>query len=274
MEEGMFGKHRPFLLASSDGCSVFQFRTDEGDGTMTCYEVIPGAMLSFNDFHMPYFQSEYVPGKKIFAIDHCREGRMEYLAAENAYAYIKAGDMKLDGRKKHTGRFVFPSSHYHGVTVAFDVEAAHRALKEEMKDFTVDLPALYEKFCKGDYPRVIQEAEKQPYYYKTQVEKVKAIGALLGQELSENYTQEELSQKFDLPLTTMKNCFKSVFGKTIGAFQSECRMNYAAELLRSNKELGVLEIAGRVGYDSGGKFAIAFRKVMGMSPTEYRNAIR
>lgn len=103
---------------------------------------------------------------------------------------------------------------------------------------------------------------------------MKAIGALLGQELSENYTQEELSQKFDLPLTTMKNCFKSVFGKTIGAFQSECRMNYAAELLRSNKELGVLEIAGRVGYDSGGKFAIAFRKVMGMSPTEYRNAIR
>lgn len=185
-----------------------------------------------------------------------------------------------------------------------------------MKDFPVDLPALYEKFCKGDYPRVIHEAEgmerifgalyqvpekiripyfkvkimelllyldalevpkeagKQPYYYKTQVEKVKAIGALLGQELSENYTQEELSQKFDLPLTTMKNCFKSVFGKTIGAFQSECRMNYAAELLRSNKELGVLEIAGRVGYDSGGKFAIAFRKVMGMSPTEYRNAIR
>lgn len=129
MEEGMFGKHRPFLLASSDGCSVFQFRTDEGDGTMTCYEVFPGAMLSFNDFHMPYFQSEYVPGKKIFAIDHCREGRMEYLAAENAYAYIKAGDMKLDGRKKHTGRFVFPSSHYHGVTVAFDVEAAYRALK-------------------------------------------------------------------------------------------------------------------------------------------------
>lgn len=120
----MFGKHRPFLLASSDGCSVFQFRTDEGDGTMTCYEVFPGAMLSFNDFHMPYFQSEYVPGKKIFAIDHCREGRMEYLAAENAYAYIKAGDMKLDGRKKHTGRFVFPSSHYHGVTVAFDVEGA------------------------------------------------------------------------------------------------------------------------------------------------------
>ena len=99
MEEGMFGKHRPFLLASSDGCSVFQFRTDEGDGTMTCYEVFPGAMLSFNDFHMPYFQSEYVPGKKIFAIDHCREGRMEYLAAENAYAYIKAGYMKLDGRK-------------------------------------------------------------------------------------------------------------------------------------------------------------------------------
>ena len=36
----------------------------------------------------------------------------------------------------------------------------------------------------------------------------------------------------------------------------------------------VAEIAGMVGYDSASKFAIAFRKIMGMSPLEYRNAIR
>ena len=51
-------------------------------------------------------------------------------------------------------------------------------------------------------------------------------------------------------------------------------MNRAAELLRADREKSVAEIAGLVGYDSASKFAIAFRKIMGMSPVEYRSAIR
>lgn len=31
----------------------------------------------------------------------------------------------------------------------------------------------------------------------------------------------------------------------------------------------ITELAGSVGYDSPSKFAITFRRVMGMSPTEY-----
>lgn len=48
-------------------------------------------------------------------------------------------------------------------------------------------------------------------------------------------------------------------------------MNQAAVLLKTNRNMSVAEIAGRVGYDSPSKFAIAFRKLMGMSPVEYRN---
>ena len=73
---------RTLLLAESDGCSVYQFRNETGDGTMSWYEIFPGAMLSFNDFHMKYFHSEFVPDRRVFVIDHCREGRMEYQAAE------------------------------------------------------------------------------------------------------------------------------------------------------------------------------------------------
>ena len=51
----------------------------------------------------------------------------------------------------------------------------------------------------------------------------------------------------------------------------EFSMNYAAEVLLANREISIAELAGEVGYDSPSKFAIAFRKVMGMSPTEYRS---
>lgn len=304
------------LLAHSDGCSVYQFRNETGDGTMTCYEIFPGAMLSFNDFHMEYFDSEYVPGRNMLAIDHCREGKMEYLADENAYAYIGAGDIKFDRRLTHTGRFTFPSSHFHGLTLGFDMELAGQALPQEMKDFPVDLQKIQEKYCKGKYPYVINQIpvtknvfaalyqvpekiripyfrikvmelllcldalelpetpKEPPYYYKTQVEKVKAVQKFLMEHMAENYTQEELSEKFEIPLTAMKSCFKSVYGTTIGAWLTDYRMNRAAEFLRAEKQKSVAEIAGMVGYDSASKFAMTFRKIMGMSPMEYRGVIR
>lgn len=316
MDEKLLKGHNILLLAQSDGCSVLQFRNKTGEGTMTCYDIFPGAMLSFNDFHMAYFDSEYSPSKEILAIDHCREGRMEYIASENAYAYMESGDMKIDHRRSHIGRFVFPANHFHGLTIVFDMKTACESLKSEIKDFPVDLRILQEKYCGGTYPKLIPGIditenifkefyqvpkkiripyfkvkimelllcldaielpagrEEQPYYYKTQIEKVKAIQAFILEHFAENFTQRELSCMFDIPFSGMKNCFKSIYGDSIGVWLSKYRMNQAAELLLKNRDMNVSEVAGSVGYDSPGKFAITFRKIMGMSPREYRNAIR
>ena len=115
--------------------------------------------------------------------------------------------------------------------------------------------------------------EERPYFYKGQVEKIKAIQALLTQDLTKNYTLEELSVRFDIALTPMKNCFKSVYGSPIFTYMRNYRMNYAASLLKSDKSLKVAEIAGLVGYDSPSKFASAFHQTMGKTPLEYRKSI-
>ena len=115
--------------------------------------------------------------------------------------------------------------------------------------------------------------EERPYFYKGQIEKIKAIQALLTQDLTQNYTLEELSERFDIALTPMKNCFKSVYGSPIFTYMRNYRMNYAASLLRSDKTLKVAEIAGLVGYDSPSKFASAFHQTMGKTPLEYRKSI-
>lgn len=111
---------------------------------------------------------------------------------------------------------------------------------------------------------------ERPYFYKTQVEKIKAMHKLMTENPGERLTLEHLSDRFDIPLTTMKNCFKSVYGNSIFAYMRIYRMNYAANLLRTKKELSVAEIAGMVGYDSPGKFSTAFKDVLGSSPLEYR----
>ena len=49
-------------------------------------------------------------------------------------------------------------------------------------------------------------------------------------------------------------------------------MERAAELLRST-DLSILEIAGRVGYDSQSKFTAAFKSAYQVLPKEYRKAV-
>lgn len=313
MENFVLGSDYSIRLAESDGCSVYQFRNETGEGTITLYEVFPGVTLAYNDFHMQYYHSEFKPNCHMFCVDHCREGRLEYPAAQDAFSYVEAGDLKLDRRLSHTGQFEMPLSHYHGAMVAFDMDSACRNLSLEVKDFPVDLWALQKKFCSDIYPTVIHgtnsiehifselyavpekirrpyfkikvlelllylealelpdKPSEKPYFYKTQVEKTKAIGLYITQHMDETFTQETLSERFGLPLTTMKQCFKSVFGTTIGNYLLEYRMNQAAVLLKTERDMSVAEIAGRVGYDSPSKFAMAFRKLMGMSPIEYRN---
>ena len=52
-------------LVENDGCSVYQFRNESGEGTITIYEVFSGVALSYNDFHMRYYDSGFRPGREI-----------------------------------------------------------------------------------------------------------------------------------------------------------------------------------------------------------------
>lgn len=302
-------------LVENDGCSVYQFWNETGEGTITIYEVFPGVALAYNDFHIRYYDSKFKPDRNLFCIDHCREGRLEYPAADDAYSYVEAGDLKLDRRLTHTGHFEMPLSHYHGAMVSFDIDEASKSLPVEIKDFPVNLRLLQEKFCSSIYPYVVHGAgsiehifgelyavpekikrpyfkikilelllylealelpespAEKPYFYRTQVEKVKAVQQFLITHMDENYTQEELSRRFDIPLTPLKNCFKTVFGASIGSYLLEYRMNQAAVFLKTKRGMSVAEISGCVGYDSPSKFAAAFRRKMGMSPMDYRNRL-
>ncbi len=115
-----------------------------------------------------------------------------------------------------------------------------------------------------------KESEKA-YFYKDQIEKVGAIKRLITEDLKENYTIEELSNRFAISQTSLKNCFKSVYGKPIYSYLTEYRMQRAAELLIGNPDISIGDIAFTVGYESAGKFSGAFKKLMGMTPKEYRN---
>lgn len=115
-----------------------------------------------------------------------------------------------------------------------------------------------------------EEPEERPYFFKDHVEKAKAIHALMTENLSEHFTLEELSKRFDFPMTAMKKSFKNIYGDSIFSYMRSYRINQAAVLLRRERDKSVLEIASLMGYESPGKFSTAFKAIMGCSPLAYR----
>ena len=63
---------------------------------------------------------------------------------------------------------------------------------------------------------------ERPYFYKTQVEKVKAIMSFMTNEPEHHFTMEELSEKFDISTSALKQCFKGVYGTAIYTYMPIC----------------------------------------------------
>ena len=91
------------------------------------------------------------------------------------------------------------------------------------------------------------------------------------QDLSHHYTLDELSRQFGIAQTSMKLCFKAVYGSSIYQYMKSYRMQTARVLLQDTSH-SVTEIAAALGYDNPSKFSEAFKKEYGTSPTLFRNS--
>lgn len=116
------------------------------------------------------------------------------------------------------------------------------------------------------------DGEQRSYFPKNHVETVKEIMKFITLNIDRRFTLDELSCRFEIPLTSMKLCFKGIYGTPMYAFIRNYRMQAAALMLRQSSE-NVSVIAGKVGYDNSSKFAAAFKDSMNMSPLEYRKSI-
>lgn len=301
-------------ISSDENSTSFYMKDETGEGQMTFYQVFSGIYIIYNDFHMENSKASYQPSKEMFCIDHCREGRIEWPMGKERYIYIEEGDMLIHDQSNHCQNFEFPFKHYHGITIAFEMDEAKKSLENVMDGVVVDIVKIKEKFCEGNQyfimratkqiehifselyhiPKhirlsyfkikviemllflemleVTEMEEKCQYVDKMQAEKVHAIVALVTKNMDRWYTLDELSTRFDFPKTSMKQCFKGVYGMTIAAYMKDYRMNAAAMMLKNTDE-SIMNIASKVGYGNASKFATAFYSVTGMSPSEYRKSV-
>ena len=119
----------------------------------------------------------------------------------------------------------------------------------------------------GRYSKL--ETPPTPYFDRLQLEHTRQAHDYLLANQGSRITLAELAARFHLSQSSLKICFKALYGVPVASYLRGLRMDTAANLLRSS-DLPVAEIAHRVGYEDPSRFAAAFRRHTGCRPTELR----
>ncbi|MBE6071866.1 MAG: helix-turn-helix transcriptional regulator [Clostridium butyricum] len=114
-----------------------------------------------------------------------------------------------------------------------------------------------------------KELSETKYYNRKHVEIIKKVRNFIIKDITKHYTISQLSEYFNISSSTLKMCFKGVYGSTIYSYLRMYRLQTAQKLLLENSK-NITEIAECIGYENPNKFSSAFKKEFGVSPKEYR----
>lgn len=100
-----------------------------------------------------------------------------------------------------------------------------------------------------------------------ELQRVYKVRDMLSREPSKSYSLIGLAHAVGTNDATLKRQFKQVFGTTVFAYLTSCRMELAKTLLLKNNQK-VAVVAQEVGYKYASHFSTAFRKYFGYLPNK------
>lgn len=102
---------------------------------------------------------------------------------------------------------------------------------------------------------------------------VKKIIAYLRDRLHENIRFEDVRQFSNLSRTNLKVLFKDKTGMSVMEFFRNIKVEEAKKMIRE-EHYNFTEISKKLGYDSIHYFSRQFKKITGMSPSEYASSVK
>lgn len=99
--------------------------------------------------------------------------------------------------------------------------------------------------------------------------RIRAAEHYIERHFRENLSRETVAESVNLSPNYFSTVFKEHTGKTFGRYLTQVRVETACRLLIHGSD-PVVEIARRVGYEEPVSFHRAFRRVMGLSPQQFR----
>lgn len=120
--------------------------------------------------------------------------------------------------------------------------------------------------------KIIREESRKDHVITAQTEeKIKQAAEYLKNNYLRDISREGLAASLDISPNHLGKFFKIYTGKKINEYISELRIRDAAKRLKESQNENVINIAFSVGFESLSTFNRAFLKIMGTTPSEYKD---
>lgn len=296
--------------AFKEGYRQYCFGDSRSGGLMEVYDVFPGIELVYNDFMMVSCPVRLESQGNLLEVNYCYEGREECQWVSGAHLYLGRDDLCITRMETGLPALCFPTGRYRGITVILDIDALRTTELPIIGKNTLSLSKFPDKFCPDRHyfamrantqiAHIFSELyllpqEMRDSFFKIkvlelllflnlvdpererriekitegQIEVIKRVRERLCTDLRSNITIEQLAKEFGISPTALKKNFKITYNDSVKEYLRKVKMERAAFLLRRGDET-VAQIAEQLGYINQSKFAAAFKKVYGLTPTEYR----
>ncbi|MDR1569266.1 MAG: helix-turn-helix domain-containing protein [Oscillospiraceae bacterium] len=153
---------------------------------------------------------------------------------------------------------------------------ARKTYADQLPALNINITALTEFQSVDELTRVTKRYAREMIRFinKAQIsgrseEFQRILNALDEAYLDEQFSLQQVADRFHMPLSTLSAHFKNRMGETPLAYINRMRMERAKILLRTT-DLPVITIAQQVGYIDPSNFTRKFRTEVGETPGEYR----
>lgn len=282
-----------FLIGSSCGCTNIpstQFQVDADVAVPRMWQDAVFGISMTPDLaqakHMPDLLSRALYyGRELYAVQHiciylCGEDGGYRLAAsceadhlpeiceeplppQSASAFLTGGDAPeirfLSPLHMNERQFGLISLSYGGLDRVYDKEWLH---------YVTELEAAMDRMY-GMTPAQPQPESERSRSRSAMYEKLRQLRGRLREAPGEAWTVERLCAESDLPKSTLQKHYKQFFGKSLFEDLIEFRVEAAKQLL-AQTSLTLGEISEQCGYSAESYFMKQFKRITGMTPTEYR----
>lgn len=120
--------------------------------------------------------------------------------------------------------------------------------------------------------RALRQRKKEKSVHDTLHPAALQMASYLTEHFRDAVTQPEVADAVGLHPSYAARLFKQHLGTTMGRFLEELRVAYAQNLLQHSKAK-ILDVAYASGFQSSSRFYIAFREVLGRTPSDFRRLI-
>ncbi len=145
--------------------------------------------------------------------------------------------------------------------------AGNRVYDESWLHFVTELESALDRMPESDAEPL--SASKSVQNRSVMHEKLRQLRLKMRESPAENWTVERLCAESDLPKSTLQKHYKQQFGKSLFEDLIEFRIDAAKRML-TETSLTLSEISEACGYSAESYFMKQFKRITGLTPTEYR----